>query len=97
MDKGDERFTIEGDPEDALRGLMEPREYTVRIGEQHGSAEYDGTPPRDMDPTPEFRVFEWTGSAPDKDDAIEQAHVAFAAKHGERPKGPYSVHVIPSA
>ena len=94
-DRRDERFKIEGDPEDALRNVLggQPRRFTVRIGEQQRNAEYDGSDP---DSTPVYRLTEWTGPARDKDDAIEQGYAAFEVEHGERPQGQYSVHVTPA-
>jgi hypothetical protein len=95
----DERFAIEGDPEDALRGLLAPeqaREFTVRIGEQQQSIEYEAGRATHPDSTPLYRLTEWTGVARDKDDAIEQGLAAFEAEHGERPKGQFSVHVVPA-
>jgi hypothetical protein len=68
----DERFKIEGDPEDTLRSLMEtgslPR-FSVHLTDAEGGP----------------RTFDWRGSALDEPAAREAALDAWAKHYGERP------------
>jgi hypothetical protein len=68
----DERFKVEGDPEDALRALMDTGklpEFSVRLTDAAGGP----------------RVFDWRGNAPDAEAAKEAALDAWAKHYGERP------------
>lgn len=88
MSEADERFKIEGDPEDALRSLMETGalpEYKVQIAEAEGSAEFPEGAPAPTEPTPSFRIFDWSGTVPDRDAALEAALDAFSKRYGDRP------------
>ena len=81
----DERFQIEGDPEDALRSLMDTGklpEWTVSLSEAQGHVEYPEGPAADGDPGPVFRAYEWRGNAPDQEGALAQAKDAWAKHYG---------------
>jgi hypothetical protein len=85
----DERFKIEGDPEDALRSLMGTGslpEFHVSLSEADGAADYPEGAPAPNAPTPAYRVFEWTGHAPSPEAANEAALDAWAKHYGERPR-----------
>src|ERR1700733_4541593 len=71
-DRDDERFKIEGDPEDALRSRMETGalpEFEVHLADAEGGP----------------RTFDWRGNALDKGAAREAALDAWAKHYGERP------------
>jgi len=87
-DRRDERFSIEGDPEDALRSLLDTGklpEWTVSLSEAEGREDYPEGPVAPNEPTPAFRVFEWRGNAPDAEGARAAALDAWAKHYGERP------------
>jgi hypothetical protein len=88
-DQRDERFKIEGDPEDVLKSLMDtgrPPEFVVTLTEAEGSRDFPEGPTPANEPTPDFRVFEWRGHVPDAEAANEAALDAWAKKYGERPR-----------
>jgi hypothetical protein len=84
----DERFSIEGDPEDALRGFLKTEagdpEWRVVLAEFLG----DGPFPEDAPDLPtgdEFLVFEWCGHAPSVMDAKQAAVDAWTDERGRPP------------
>jgi hypothetical protein len=86
-DSDDERFAIEGDPEDALRGLLGggagQYEVQLNVGERGmdvPTATTDGGAA-----TPITRPLTWTGEATGRENALEQALDAFEAEYGDRP------------
>jgi hypothetical protein len=83
----DERFVIEGDPEDALRSLLgDPlREYQVLIMESTRTTDAPRPAPGPTEPTPYFRSVSWTGPAASPEAAVAATWGAWDAKHDERP------------
>jgi hypothetical protein len=76
------------DPEDVLRSLMDTGalpEYKVQIAEAEGSAEFPKGAAAPTEPTPSFRIFDWSGNVPDGDAAVEAALDAFSKRYGDRP------------
>lgn len=86
-DSDDERFAIEGDPEDALRGLLGggAGRYEVRLNVGERGQDVPPATTGEGITAPGTRPSIWTGDATDRADALEQALAAFEAEYGDRP------------
>jgi len=84
--KADERFVIDGDPEDALRGVLKVdpgagvREFIIDIMAADETGMYPGVG------NPKARRMHWSGLAVDEDAATVAAWAAWHEKYGpEKP------------
>jgi hypothetical protein len=82
----DERFVIEGDPEEALRGILKTpqRLYEVVMSERRQDADYSGDAPTDTAAlSPYVHTKIWTGNAASDGDAHDKAWASWRAEYGE--------------
>jgi hypothetical protein len=93
----DERFAIEGDPEETLRGLLgvegqgQQREYEVLMTEDKREKDVSGQPIDDED---YIRTKVWRGPAANDEAAHDTAWAAWRYDFGE-PTGPTTTRVHP--